>query len=223
MEREIRLYGPLARFVGQRSFMAEVRSAGEAIRMLLANFPGLERHMADNHYKVVVDNYESDLDEINNPASGCIQIIPVVVGAWNPFKALGKIFVGAALIVGAIFLAPAAGGFLAAGGLINAAGAGFTGAALVSSVVGTIGASMVLGGVAQLISPTPQIQQPGAASSFQPVRTTEGGPQDPQGRDSYSFSGIQNTSRQGSCVPCVFGETVVGSVVISAGLDVDDK
>jgi predicted phage tail protein len=59
MEKEIRLYGPLAKFVGQRKFLAEISSAGEAVRMLLANFPGLERHMADQHYKVIVDNYES--------------------------------------------------------------------------------------------------------------------------------------------------------------------
>jgi predicted phage tail protein len=38
-------------------------------------------------------------------------------------------------------------------------------------------------------------------------------------RKSYSFSGIQNTSRQGVPVPIVYGETVVGSVVISAGID----
>jgi predicted phage tail protein len=55
MEKEIRLYGPLAKFIGQRKFLAEISSAGEAIRMLLANFPGLERHMADQHYKVIVD------------------------------------------------------------------------------------------------------------------------------------------------------------------------
>jgi predicted phage tail protein len=40
-------------------------------------------------------------------------------------------------------------------------------------------------------------------------------------QESYSFSGIQNTSRQGTPVPVVYGETIVGSVVISAGIDVD--
>ncbi len=50
MNREVRVYGPLARFVGQRRFLAEVNSAGEAVRMLLANFPGLQRHMSDLLY-----------------------------------------------------------------------------------------------------------------------------------------------------------------------------
>ena len=40
-------------------------------------------------------------------------------------------------------------------------------------------------------------------------------------RKNYSFSGIQNTSRAGVPVPVIFGEVVVGSVVISAAIDVD--
>jgi predicted phage tail protein len=67
--------------------------------------------------------------------------------------------------------------------------------------------SLVLGGVAGLLTPTPKINQPGT-------------PQDNNDpRKSYSFSGIQNTSRQGTPVPIVYGETLVGSVTISAGID----
>ena len=68
-----------------------------------------------------------------------------------------------------------------------------------------VGASLVLGGVAQLLTPVPQM--PTGANTDQ----------DP--RKSYSFSGIQQTSRQGVPVPIVYGETLVGSVVISAGID----
>lgn len=213
MEKEVRLYGPLAKFVGQRRFFAEVSSAGEAVRMLLANFPGLEQHMADWHYKIVVDNYAADLDEVHNPVSGTIQIIPVVAGAgfWST---LGKIVAGVALVAVAIVnpFGAAAIGTL-----------GLTAPLAVSTVVGVIGASLILGGVSQLLSPTPQIGVLGPASSFAPIKTTEGSQLDPQGQDSYSFSGIQNTSRQATPIPIAYGETVVGSVTISAGLDVDDK
>lgn len=213
MEKEVRLYGPLAKFVGQRRFFAEVSSAGEAVRMLLANFPGLEQHMADWHYKIVVDNYAADLDEVHNPVSGTIQIIPVVAGAgfWST---LGKIVAGVALVAVAIVnpFGAAAIGTL-----------GITAPIAVSTVVGAIGASLILGGVSQLLSPTPQIGTLGPASSFAPIKTTEGSQLDPQGQDSYSFSGIQNTSRQATPIPIAYGETVVGSVTISAGLDVDDK
>jgi predicted phage tail protein len=65
------------------------------------------------------------------------------------------------------------------------------------------GASLVIGGIAQLLTPTPKISQ------------DEGDP-----RKSFSFSGIQNVSRAGVPVPVVYGETLVGSVVISAGIDI---
>jgi len=224
MEREVRLYGPLAKFVGQRKFLAEVASAAEAVRMLLVNFPGLERHMADQHYKVIVDDIDAQLDEIHLPFSQTIKIVPVLGGAGG---GTGKILAGVALVAAAIILGPAAGGFLGLGaGLGGTTGAG---AALslgliggtAATAIGAIGASLILGGVAQLLSPTPQLAQIGPASMTPGAgsTTTEGTELDPQ--ESYSFSGIQNTSRQGTPCPVVYGETIVGSVVISAGIDVD--
>jgi predicted phage tail protein len=68
-----------------------------------------------------------------------------------------------------------------------------------------VGASLVLGGVAQLLTPVPKIPQ-GPDTANDPRKT-------------YNFSGIQQTSRQGVPVPCVYGLTLVGSVVISAGTD----
>ena len=211
MEREVKVYGPLAKFVGQRRFLAEINSAAEAVRMLLANFPGLERHMADQHYKVIVDGCEAELGQLDHPASQCIKIVPVLGGAGG--GGVGKIIAGVALVALAI---------------INPFGAAaigtFGGAAIgVSTAVGVIGATLALGGVSQLLSPTPQIGQIGPASMSPGglrTTTTEGSEMDPQ--ESYSFSGIQNTSRQGLPVPIVYGETIVGSVVISAGIDTDD-
>lgn len=208
MEREVRLYGPLAKFVGQRSFMAEVSSAAEAVRMLLANFPGLEKHMADQYYKVVVDNYESKLEEIHYPASSRIQIIPVVGGAGG---GTGSILAGIGLIAAAIIT----GGILSAGVALG----GFMGIGTIGTAVVGIGASLVLGGVAQLLSPTPQLGQYGQTTPNN-FNTTENTELDPQ--KSYSFSGIQNTSQQGVPVPLIYGETFVGSVVISAGIDTDN-
>ena len=208
MEREVKVYGPLAKFVGQRRFLAEVGSAAEAVRMLLANFPGLESHMADQHYKVIVDGYDADLDELSHPASQTIKIVPVVGGAGG----VGKIIAGVAIVAFAVVTAGA--------GLLPGLGLGFGASTAIS--IGAVGASLILGGVSQLLSPTPQLGQIGPAS-FNPgsgrSTTTEGSEMDPQA--SYSFSGIQNVSRQGVPVPVVYGETIVGSVVISAGIDVD--
>jgi predicted phage tail protein len=230
MEKEIRLYGPLAKFIGQRKFLAEISSAGEAVRMLLANFPRLERHMADQHYKVIVDGYDTDLEEIHYPASQTIKIVPVLGGAGG---GTGKILAGAALIAFAIVAGPAVaafgtlgtpavGGVVGLGGSLGTAATGFVLGGAAATVIGSIGVALVLGGVSQLLSPTPQLGQIGPASQSLGggrTTTTEGTEMDPQ--ESYSFSGIQNTSRQGTPVPVVYGETIVGSVVISAGIDVD--
>jgi predicted phage tail protein len=80
---------------------------------------------------------------------------------------------------------------------IAAAGAG------IATAVGLAGASLLLGGIAQLLTPTPS------------TSTDEGDP-----RKSFSFSGIQNTNRAGVPVPVIYGETLTGSVVISAGIDI---
>lgn len=217
MNREVRVYGPLARFVGQRKFLAEVSSAGEAVRMLLANFPGLQRHMADQHYKVIVDGYESGPEEIHYPASQTIKIVPVIGGAGGA----GKVIAGVALVALAIAL-PGAGMF--AGGAIGFGATSATLGAGLTALAGNIGLALIVGGVAQLLSPTPQLAQIGPASSTLGGgagrnTTTEGTELDPQ--ESYSFSGIQNVSKQGVPVPVVYGERIVGSVVISAGIDVD--
>jgi predicted phage tail protein len=191
MLREIRVYGRLAKFLGRRVFRADVANAAEAVRFLLANFPQLERHMTDQHYRVSLGSYDLALEELHDPAGQQqIKIVPVLAGAG----AVGRIIAGVALIALASVVTFGTLGGVVAAGVLN-------------SMVFGVGASLVLGGVAQLLTPVPKIPQ-GAASNTD---------QDP--RKSYSFSGIQQTSRQGVPTPIVYGETLVGSVVISAGID----
>ena len=193
MLREIKLYGRLAKFIGKRVFHADVATAAEAVRFLLANFPHLEPELVKGHYRVSVGSYDLAEDELHHPAGAqCIKIVPVVSGAG----AAGRIILGVALIASAFFTGGATIGLL-----------GLAAPVAVSTVLLGIGASLVLGGVAQLLTPVPK------------VPTGNDKEQDP--RKSYSFSGIQNTSRQGVAVPVVYGETIVGSVTISAGVDTD--
>jgi predicted phage tail protein len=207
MLRKIKLYGQLAKFIGRRVLEADVATAAEAVRMLVANFPGLEQHMAEQYYRVTVGTYDLGLDEIHDPAGQQdIKIMPVVAGAGG---GVGKIVAGIALVALAIVLAPAGAGFLGLGAGLKATVAsglatGFISAAA-SSAIGAIGFALVVGGVTQLVSPVPKVPQ--------------GGGSDNDPRKTYNFSGIQQTSRQGVPVPCVYGLTLVGSVVISAGTD----
>lgn len=195
MLRKIKLYGPLAEFIGRRALQADIATAAEAVRFLVANFPGVEQHMADQHYRVSTGEVDLTLDELHYPAGQEeVRIVPVVAGAGG---AAGKILLGAALIALAFVPFGAAGTAFAG---ITAAGGAAGSAALFS-----IGASLVLGGVAQLLSPVPKLPQ-GLDTQSDP-------------RKSYNFSGIQQTSRQGLPVPVVYGKTLTGSVVISAGVD----
>ena len=45
MLRKIRLYGELAKAVGERVLYADVRSAAQTVRFLIANWPELEKYM----------------------------------------------------------------------------------------------------------------------------------------------------------------------------------
>jgi len=201
--RVIKVYGPLAKFLGRRQFKAVVNTPAEAIRFLVANFPNLKAHMADQYYKVCAGKTELDvgshLEQLHYPMAQteCIRIIPVIAGAGG---AAAKIGIGIALIAAAIIT----GGIASAGVALG----GFMGIGTVGTIVVGIGASLVLGGVAQLISPTPKISS-GEDSTNDP-------------RKSYSFSGIQNVARQGVPVPIVYGEMIVGSVTISAGINTED-
>jgi len=199
MLRKIKLYGKLAKFIGHRVLEADVATAAEAVRFLLANWPELETHMSDQHYRVSIGTYDLALEELHDPAGAApISFVPVVAGAG----AVGRIIAGIALIALSFGIASLAAGAALAGSL--------SGFALQAVAFGTqagllAGIGLALGGVAQLLTPTPKVAQ-GADNQDDP-------------RKSYSFSGIQNTSRQGTPVPIVYGETLVGSVVISAGID----
>ena len=199
MLREIRVYGRLAKFLGRRTFTAAVDSVADAMRFLLANFPELEGHMSDQHYRVSVGTYDLSEEELEHPVGKqVIKIAPVIAGAG----AAGRIIAGVALVALAFAIIPLG---------IAAAGSG------IATAVGMVGASLILGGVAQLLTPTPTLSPTaGNAYTQQTTRETELDPQ-----KSYSFSGIQNTSRAGTPVPLIYGETIVGSVVISAGIDTE--
>ena len=194
MLRKVKLYGELADFVGHKELDAVINCTADAMRFLISNFPKLETHMANRHYKVLVDEYDIDETELHNPiGQSDISIVPVISGAGGNF---GKILLGAALIGGAF----AFGGLTFTGGFGKslAAASGFTKAAF------GVGSALVLSGVSDMLFPVPDI----------PDFSNE---EDP--RISFSFSGVQNTSRAGTSHPIAYGEIVTGSVVISAGID----
>lgn len=190
----ILLLGELGRQFGRRHRMV-VHSAAEAIRALSANFPAFERELVASGergvgYKVLSGREALALDQLHNPTGAQrIVIAPVISGAGG--NGLGQILLGAALIAVSWW---------------NPMGWAAAGAFLSQATLYSVGTSMILGGVAQMISPTP-------ASS---------GSTSPQNQPSYVFNGAVNTTAQGQPVPVGYGRLIVGSAVISAGIDVDE-
>ena len=194
MLSKIKVYGKLARFVGQRTFEAEINNTVDAIRFLIANYPRLQSHMLEQNYFIKVGEYQIDDKKLDMPIGQQeIKIVPVAIGAGRGF---GK-FLGGALLIGVTVMT---GGF---GGAALTLGASSVG--LGSLAVG-VGASLMLGGASEMLFPTPK--PPGVSD-------------DPRELN-FSFSGVQNTSRAGTAIPIVYGEIFCGSLVVSAGLDSED-
>ena len=212
MMRVIKVYGKLAKHLGQRSFKAVARTPGEAVKFLLANFPSVRSILSEGEYMVSVGRHQLPLGDhpeyVGYPLAGSepIRIVPVVSGAGGDLdRGLGIAIVGAALVATAIVtggtsLAFGAGGFGLASGVT--ATAGLTAAA----AIGNIGIGLILTGVAQMLTPTPSTD----------IETAS----DP--RQNFSFSGVQNVARSGVVVPVIYGEVVTGSITISAGLNTEE-
>ena len=195
MLRKLKLYGQLAEFIGHKEFEIKVNSVSQAVSFLIHNFPEVERFMSPKYYQVKVGNYDIDESELAYPVGQeDIHFIPAISGAG---RGVGKFLLGALLITGAIM---AGGGF----GALKI----FGGTGLELGVMGkfamNLGIGLALTGVSEMLFPLPEPQKFSSE-------------EDPQ--LSFSFSGVQNTSRAGTPVPIVYGEIITGSVVISAAID----
>jgi predicted phage tail protein len=212
----VKVYGALRELLGQTRFEFVADTPAQAIRALLVNFPKLEQWLLDSEkngvaYRVTVGKQKIHNDDVSGlfyPWSEreVFSITPVMTGAGRGVGmiAVGALLIGAAIVTGGTSIAFSAGGFGLASGVTATTALGL------SIAAGNIGVALVLGGVAQMLSPTPSM--PGLSESGAGSVTR---------LESNSFSGIVNTVRQGVPVPIVYGRAFVGSAVISAGLDVD--
>ncbi len=193
--REVKLYGELGRRFG-RLHRFDVATPAEAIRALCANFKGFEQaldaYRPGFHVLVGQRDAAASDDALQDPfdRTAPIKIIPAFAGAKSGWM---SIILGAALIAAAFFMPAAIGGL------------SLFGTTTVASLAGTIGFGLALGGVAQLLSPTPS----------SPTNAENG-----ESRNSYVFNGAVNVTTQGGPVPVGYGRMIVGSVVASMGITV---
>lgn len=192
--RTVRLYGVLGVTFGRVHHLV-IDTPREAIKALSVTIPGFEKFLQTakgNGLTFAVFNGKKNigLDEIKFTGCEDIRIAPVIIGS----KKAGVF----QTILGAVLVAAGAVMTIMSGGTATPFATG-----LMMS-----GASMMIGGVIQMLSP----MQGGLASR-----------QDPDNKPSYAFGGPVNTIAQGNPVPIGYGKRRVGGAIISAGIYAEDQ
>ncbi|HDI3020216.1 tail assembly protein [Cronobacter dublinensis] len=182
------LYGDLQRF-GRRIDL-RVKTGAEAIRALSTQIPTFRQKLNNGWYQVRIAGVDMTSGELHTRLheklenGAVIHLVPRTEGAKSGgFQAV----LGAALVVASIWM-PGIG--IAA-----------------SDLLFSMGAAMVMGGVAQMLAPKPKTQQ----------RETDNGKQ-----NTY-FSSLDNMIAQGNVMPVLYGEMRVGSRVASQEISTADE
>lgn len=190
------LYGHLAKKYGKLHKIA-ANSPAEVVRAFCSNFKDFKKDIIQDgqaYYKVLVGG-ENRSDQLDLNTNKTIKLVPVIAGKGG----LGKIILGAALIYFSMGIGSGALGATFLDGSMTAVG-------FLGSAMSSIGWSMVLGGVSQLL--------------FSPPKVSTGLGERPENKPSYAFGGAVNVTGQGNPVPICYGRLRVGSQVISTGLSV---
>jgi predicted phage tail protein len=227
MQQVVRLLGDLGERYGAEHVYRNLRTPADAIKLLCINYPSFQAELISAHevgvgYRVLQAGVDLNLDDLHLPiGQNDLIVTPVLVGEED----FGRALLGIGLIAAAIVFAPAAGGFLGIGGsgAITSA-TGFTLGAAASSAIGTIGATLVLGSVTQMLSPQPDLGVGGVGTrgEFRATRP-ESVNRGFDGQQSYAYLGAQNTVGVGATIPVAYGRVLIGSHVISADVDVADE
>ena len=192
--KEIYLHGELAEKYGSDPIYLDVKTPHMLAKALCHRF-GVEfkQYFKETYFKFVVKDGDkekyvaNEMDaEYEMPDDAEVHITPAVEGSGR----FGQIILGVILIVVGIIIAPA-------GGLSG-----------ISQYMVMAGIGLVVGGVAQLLMPTPKMDDYTGAERA-------------ENKPNFVFNGAVNVYEQGGPVPLCYGRVKAGSVVISAGFDVE--
>jgi predicted phage tail protein len=206
----IRLLGEAGRRFGRR-FQLAVKTPAEAVRALCVQMPELRQYLIESGdngiaWRVVTDRAEGlNEEQLMWPMSKRLVLAPIPAGKG----AVGRIVAGVALVAVSVLFLPGAA-------LAGALGFSIGGQAV--GVAASIGLSMVFGGVAQLLTPTPKmptVDNIGGSS-------TSGRSESDQLK-SFTFDKSNANTKQGEVVPVLYGERIIGSLpVLSFGLELQN-
>lgn len=221
MQQVVRLLGDLGERYGAEHVYQNLRTPADAIKLLCINHPALKAELISAHevgvgYRVLQAGVDLNLDDLHLPiGQNDLIVTPVLVGEED----FGRALLGIGLIAAAIVFAPAGAGFLGLGA--GATAGTFTLGAAASVAIGSIGATLVLGSVTQMLSPQPDLGVGGVGTrgEFRATRP-ESVNRGADGQQSYAYLGAQNTVGVGATIPVAYGKVLIGSHVISADVDI---
>lgn len=197
--KTIILHGELAEKFGER-WVLDVSTPAEAFRAIEVNRPGFAQHLVESDqrgvgYRIVLDEQDIAAAALSDPfGREVLHLVPVIGGSAGE----GKIVVGALLIAFAVITGGA--------GLSLAAAYAEGGLALAGALAFNVGVSLTIAGISQMIAGTPKAPDPGTPQAL---------------KQSYYFSGPENTTGQGGPVPVGYGRLLIGSHTISAGISAE--
>jgi predicted phage tail protein len=230
MQQVVRLLGDLGERYGAEHTYYNLRTPADAIKLLCLNSPKFQEELLHAHehgiwYRVIQAGTDLDLEDFHLPfGSNDLILVPVVAGSGG---GVGKVVAGIALI--AVSLAFPGGG-LFGGTVFGFLGGPAASAALLTTVgtaISAVGASLVLGGISQMLSPQPTIPKLGSNRLGSGEASSTDGPQSvtrgTDGRQSYAYTGAANSVGVGATIPVAYGEVLIGSHLLSANVDVADE
>ena len=200
---QVKLLGELGRRFG-RSYSFMVRNSRDVISALSNQLDGFKDYLATAHennvgFKLIKDSPEGmDYDELEMSCERLI-IAPMIAGAGSN---VGRILLGVALI-GLAFI-PGVGA-VAAGSSAALKGAAVGSLTKVGTILFSLGASMVLTGIAGLLTP--------------PVQTPN---EDSRKKDSFMFDRAVELTTQGLPIPLLYGRYLaVAPLTISSAISTE--
>lgn len=188
----VRFYGSLKQFGSE--FRLDCQTTAEIVQALTSQIPKLRQFIQQGLFTVRVGRDYLDNRYLEQGLShklkddAAVHFTPVLKGSKR--GGLFGVIAGVAIIAGAIALGPLAG-------IIS------TNAAW---IVGSVGASLLLGGVAQMLTKMPEMKM-----------GTE-----KEKKQSTAFSNLSNMTAQGKPMPLAYGRMRVGSLIISQGVETMD-
>ena len=189
----VRFYGSLKQFGTE--FRLDCKTPAEVIHALTSQIPKLRQFIEQGLFTVRVGLDYFDNRYLEKGLSqklkddAIVHFTPTLKGSKR--GGLFGVITGVALIAGALALGPL--GFSVIGA--NAAW-----------MVGGLGASLLLGGVAQMLTKMPSMSTG----------------KDADKKQSTSFSNLSNMAAQGRPMPLAYGRIRVGSLIISQGVETMD-